>query len=155
MTDPLGQTSLAYLAPLSVPGGLDDGRLAAIGGMAPTEGQRAAARELGQVFFTQLIAALRRTLPGGIFPRLPGRDVYESLFDSQLAEELAADDPLDLVERLAPAGGAPAPPVAGAATPSVRSHGGPIGVDAGGYGGREGGASGSGAESAKVGAGCG
>lgn len=97
--DPLAPTSLPSL---SVPRGLDDGRLAAIERMGPTEGRRAAAHELGEVFFTQLIAALRQTLPDGLFPKVPGRDVYESMFDRQLAQELAAEDPLGLVEQLAP-----------------------------------------------------
>lgn len=97
--DPLANTSLPAL---SVPRGLDDGRLAAIERMGPAEGRRAAARELGEVFFTQLVAALRQTLPDGLFPQVPGRDVYESMFDRQLAQALAAEDPLGLVERLAP-----------------------------------------------------
>jgi Rod binding domain-containing protein len=97
--DPLAHVSLPAL---SVPRGLDDGRLAAIERMGAAEGRRAAARELGEVFFMQLVAALRQTLPDGLFPQVPGRDVYEGMFDRQLAQALAAEDPLGLVERLAP-----------------------------------------------------
>jgi hypothetical protein len=104
---------------LSAPRGLDDGRLEAMQRMGPAEGRRAAARELGEVFFMQLVAALRRTLPNGLFPEAPGRDVYESMFDQQMARALAAGDPLDLVERLAPGPEGGAEPVAAAATPTL------------------------------------
>jgi hypothetical protein len=103
---------------LSAARGLDDGRLEAMRRMNPAEGRRAAARELGEVFFMQLVAALRRTLPNGLFPQAPGRDVYESMFDQQMAQALAAEDPLGLVERLAP-GAEGGEPVAAPATPTL------------------------------------
>jgi len=135
--DPLAPTSLPSL---SVPRGLDDGRLAAIERMGPAEGRRAAARELGEVFFTQLVAALRQTLPEGLFPRVPGRDVYESLFDRQLAQALAAEDPLGLVERLAPQHEGPEP-VAAPATATVGSAAAPPVADGATGAGRPGDAS--------------
>ncbi len=84
--------------------GLDEGRLETIRRMDPERGRAAAVRELEVVFFAQLIEALRRTLPeGSMFPRTPGANVYEGWFDQELAETLAADDPLGLVARLVPA----------------------------------------------------
>lgn len=139
--DPVAQTALP--SP-SVPRGLDDdGHLAAIRRMGPLEGRRAAARELGEVFFTQLIAALRQTLPEGLFPQVPGRDVYESMFDRQLAEELASGDPLGLAAQLGP-GTEESGSVAGQQTTPVGSAvgGAPAAGRGVGYGGGGGGAAG-------------
>jgi Rod binding domain-containing protein len=89
-------------AMLPVPRGLDDGGLASIRRMAPTEGRRAAAQEVQAALFAQLLAAMRRTLPtGSLFPDVPGRDVYESMFDRELAQALMHADPLGLVATLA------------------------------------------------------
>jgi hypothetical protein len=53
------------------------------------------------MFFTQLIRAMRKTVPENDFlPRSPARDVYEGAFDNAVAGAMAARDPLGLVERL-------------------------------------------------------
>lgn len=84
----------------------DDGRIAALrrtpGGPRGPEARRAAATELQVMFLTQLIKAMRRTVPESDFlPRSPARDVYEGVFDRSVAEAMAARDPLGLVRTLA------------------------------------------------------
>jgi Rod binding domain-containing protein len=65
--------------------------------------RRAAALALEQTFFTQLLEAMRRTIPeSGLFPRSPMRTTYEGMFDRSISEKLAASDPLGLVAQLAP-----------------------------------------------------
>ena len=67
------------------------------------DAQRAAARALEQTFFTQLLEAMRRTIPeSGLFPRSPMRTTYEGMFDRSISEKLAQSDPLGLVKQLAP-----------------------------------------------------
>ena len=89
-------------------GALLDGRLDTIQRMDAERGRVAAARELQVAFFTQLIEALRRTLPedseDSLLPRSPTRDVYDGLFDRELASMLVANDPLGLVARLGDGG---------------------------------------------------
>ena len=84
----------------------DDGRIAALrrtpGGPRGPEARRAAATELQIMFFTQLIKAMRRTVPENDFlPRSPARNVYEGVFDRSVAEAMAARDPLGLVHTMA------------------------------------------------------
>lgn len=70
--------------------------------MAPAEGRAAAVRELQLVFFTQLIEAMRRTVPdGSLLPQFPGKEVYEGLFDRELAQALVTGDPLGMEAQLA------------------------------------------------------
>ena len=89
-------------------GALLDGRLDTIQRMDAERGRVAAARELQLAFFTQLIEALRRTLPedseDSLLPRSSTRDVYDGLFDRELASMLVANDPLGLVARLGDGG---------------------------------------------------
>ena len=60
-----------------------------------------AARELQVVFFTQLLDAMRRTIPdGGLTDASPSRKVYEGAFDRAVAETLALNDPLGMVQQL-------------------------------------------------------
>ena len=101
------------MEPLSLPqtpsiGALLDGRLDTIQRMDAERGRLAAARELQVTFFTQLIEALRRTIPedseDSLLPRSPTRDVYDGLFDRELANLLVAKDPLGLVARLGDGG---------------------------------------------------
>jgi Rod binding domain-containing protein len=67
------------------------------------DARRAAALALEQTFFTQLLEAMRKTVPeSGLFPRSPMRTTYEGMFDRAISEKLAASDPLGLVARLAP-----------------------------------------------------
>jgi flagellar protein FlgJ len=64
---------------------------------------RAAALALEQTFFTQLLDAMRRTIPdSGLFPRSAMRTTYEGMFDRSISEKLAESDPLGLVKQLAP-----------------------------------------------------
>lgn len=60
-----------------------------------------AARELGVTFLTQLLGAMRRTIPdAGLLPRSPSRDVLEGVFDRAVAESMSRSDPLGLGTRL-------------------------------------------------------
>jgi Rod binding domain-containing protein len=69
---------------------------------APAAGARqAAAKELQTIFLTQLLRAMRKTVPESDFlPRSPARDVYEGMFDRSVAEAVAARDPLGMVRAL-------------------------------------------------------
>jgi hypothetical protein len=79
--------------------GLAEGRVDAIRRMGAERGRDAAARELQVALFTQLLEAMRKTLPeNSLLPRSPARDVYDGLFDRELANALATGDPLGLVE---------------------------------------------------------
>jgi len=74
------------------------GRLDAIRRMPAGEARRAAAGELQVIFLTQLLAAMRKTVPESDFlPRSPARNVYEGVFDRAVAQAVAETDPLGLV----------------------------------------------------------
>ena len=87
---------------VAVAGGIDgdEGRLDALRRTPagdPTA-RRAAAKELEVVFLTQLLRAMRKTIPENDFlPRSPARSVYEGAFDHSVAAAMAATDPLGLV----------------------------------------------------------
>jgi Rod binding domain-containing protein len=86
-------------------GEIDTARLR---GGSGREATRAAAVALEVTFFAQLLSAMRDTIPdSGLLPRSPARTTYEGMFDRSIAEKLAAEDPLGLVERLTPPGGEP------------------------------------------------
>jgi murein DD-endopeptidase MepM/ murein hydrolase activator NlpD len=114
--------SIPHVPPADV---LLDGRLGAIQRMDAEQGRAAAARELGVVFVTQLVEALRRTVPeNSLLPRSPARDVYDGLFDRELASVLVANDALGLVASLgsdADRGGGPADAAVGRVVPPARS----------------------------------
>lgn len=96
-----GGSALASL----LAGEVDTTRLRA--GTEP-EARRAAAVALQVTLFSQLLAAMRSTVPeSGLLPRSASRTTYEGMFDRSIAENLAAEDPLGLVARLAPDGGQP------------------------------------------------
>jgi Rod binding domain-containing protein len=76
-------------------------RLDAIARGGSAGGRRAAAIELQSLFLTQLLRAMRATVPeNDLLPRSPMRDAYEGMFDRSVAEALAAGDPLGLVRAL-------------------------------------------------------
>jgi Rod binding domain-containing protein len=84
--------------------GADDGTLDALR-RRPDTARPEAARQVEVLFLTQLLGAMRKTVPENDFlPRSPARDVYDGAFDRAVAQAIAARDPLGLVERL---GGAP------------------------------------------------
>jgi murein DD-endopeptidase MepM/ murein hydrolase activator NlpD len=86
-----------------------DGRLAEIGRLDARRGPAAAAQELQVEFLAQLIEALRRTVPENeLLPRSSSTEVYEGLFDREMARVLATGDPLGLVAALARDGDPPA-----------------------------------------------
>ena len=92
---PLGPNPLAVL-----PVDPDAGRLDALRRRPPGDAQRAVAGELQVIFLTELLRAMRKTVPdGGLFPRSPARDVYEGMFDRTMAAALGRGDPLGLVAR--------------------------------------------------------
>ena len=91
-------------APLSMPlpvGDPDRGRLDAIRRMPEGAARQAAAVELEVMFMTELLSAMRKTVPENDFqPRSPARSIYEGTFDRAVAQAMAARDPLGLVETL-------------------------------------------------------
>ena len=69
------------------------------------EATRAAAVALEVTLFSQLLAAMRKTVPeSDLLPRSAAHTTYEGMFDRSVAEKLAAQDPLGLAERLTPEG---------------------------------------------------
>lgn len=61
----------------------------------------AGAAELEVTFLTQLLAAMRRTVPESDYlPRSAAHSVYEGAFDRAVATAIAQGDPLGLVGRL-------------------------------------------------------
>lgn len=92
--------------------GLGGGRVDAIRRMGGERAQEAAAREVQTGLFAQLIAAMRETLPeSSLLPKSAGRDVYDGLFDREMANLLASNDPLGLVARLGRGGARGADPM--------------------------------------------
>lgn len=85
-----------------------DVRLDMLRRMPEREARPQAAKQLEVEFLTQLLSALRKTVPKNDFlPKAPSRDVYDGLFDRTVAERMAAGDPLGLAHLLAqpPQGG--------------------------------------------------
>ncbi len=80
------------------PGGAD---LDALKRLPESQAPAAAAKELETVFLTDLLRALRRTVPEDDYlPRSPEREVLDGVFDRTVAERMAAGDPLGLVRVL-------------------------------------------------------
>ena len=93
--------SPAELATSLPPGDADRARLDAIRRLPEGAARKQAAVELEALFLTQLLSAMRKTVPEDDFlPRSPSRSVYEGAFDQAVARALAARDPLGLVETL-------------------------------------------------------
>ena len=79
----------------------DRARLDAIRRLPEGPARRQAAVELEALFLTQLLSAMRKTVPEDDFlPRSPSRSVYEGAFDQAVAQALASRDPLGLVQTL-------------------------------------------------------
>jgi Rod binding domain-containing protein len=79
----------------------DDARLSALRRGGGAAASKTAAQEVEVLFMTQLIRAMRKTIPESDFlPRSPARDVLDGAFDRSLATALAARDPLGLVRSL-------------------------------------------------------
>lgn len=88
--------------------GVGGGRIDAIRRMGGERAQEAAAREVQTALFAQLISAMRETLPeSSLLPKSPARDVYDGLFDREMANLLASSDPLGLIARLGRDGASP------------------------------------------------
>jgi len=76
--------------------------LPALRQLPPERASAEAARQLETVFLTQLLQAMRRTVPeSDLLPRSPERETYEGVFDGAVAEALAERDPLGLVGAVA------------------------------------------------------
>ena len=81
------------------------------------QAKQKAAGELETLFMTQLLRAMRRTIPESDFlPKSPARKTYEDAFDETVARTLSANDPLGMVERLG------SDPVVPARGPQVRER---------------------------------
>ena len=81
-----------------VPVDLDDVRLRTLERQPAAKAGPAAAKELEVVFLTQLLRAMRKTIPeNDLLPRAPARDVYEGVFDRSVAASMAEQDPLGIV----------------------------------------------------------
>ena len=81
--------------------GPDDARLAALRAAPPEQARATAAKALEALFLSQLLAAMRRTVPENDFlPRAPSRTAYEGMFDGAVADAIAERDPLGLVGTL-------------------------------------------------------
>jgi len=84
----------------------DQGRIDLLRRLPAARAGSAAAGELQVLFMTQLLAAMRKTIPENDFlPKSPARSVYEGMFDRSVAEALAARDPLGLTAQLTKAAG--------------------------------------------------
>lgn len=82
-------------------GDVDAGRIEALRRMPPGASRQAAASELQVIFLTQLIQAMRKTIPENDFlPPSPARSVYEGAFDRAVATAMAERDPLGLIRTL-------------------------------------------------------
>ncbi len=87
-------------------GDVDAGRIDALRRMPREAGRKAAVGELEVMFLTQLIQAMKKTVPENDFlPPSPARSVYEGAFDRTVAEAMAAGDPLGLGRTLGEAPG--------------------------------------------------
>jgi hypothetical protein len=72
-------------------------RLANLRHLPEDTAREAAVRELAVTFMTELVGALRRTVPASDFlPASPARGVYEGVFDRTFARALSARDALGL-----------------------------------------------------------
>ncbi|HLK11911.1 MAG TPA: rod-binding protein [Candidatus Binatia bacterium] len=88
-------------------------QLDALRRLPESQASAAAAKELETVFLTDLLRAMRRTVPEDDYlPRSPEREVFDGAFDRTVAESMAARDPLGLVRTLGQAGLKSAPPAA-------------------------------------------
>jgi len=84
-----------------VPVDLDDVRLRALERQPAKKAGPAAAKEVEVLFLTQLLRAMRKTIPESDFlPRSPARDVYEGVFDRTVAAAMAEQDPLGMVHSI-------------------------------------------------------
>jgi len=85
-----------------VPVDLDDVRLRTLERQPAAKAGPAAAKELEVLFLTQLLRAMRKTIPENDFlPRAPSQDVYEGVFDRSVAASMAERDPLGIVRGIA------------------------------------------------------
>jgi Rod binding domain-containing protein len=76
-------------------------QLEALRRLPESEAPTAAAKELETVFLTDLLRAMRRTVPEDDYlPRSPEREVLDGVFDRTVAESIASRDPLGLVRTL-------------------------------------------------------
>ena len=84
-----------------VPVDLDDVRLRALERQPAAKAGPAAAKALEVLFLTQLLRAMRKTIPeNDLLPRSPARDVYEGVFDRTVAAAMAERDPLGMVHSI-------------------------------------------------------
>ena len=88
-----------------VPVDLDDVRLRALEHQPAAKAGPAAAKELEVLFLTQLLRAMRKTIPeNDLLPRAPARDVYEGVFDRTVAASMAERDPLGIIRGIGGSG---------------------------------------------------
>jgi len=110
--DPLIGTGLAALSPAAA--------RAEVGRNGDREAKARAARELATTFVTELVGAMRRTIPdAGLTEKSAERGVLEGVFDRTLAEALTARDGLGLERQIAGQAPGIARPHAGYPSPSI------------------------------------
>lgn len=87
-----------------LPGSAEEAKLDALRRSSDTAAARkTAAGELQTLFLTQLLRAMRRTIPENDFlPKSPARKMYEDAFDETVARTLGQGDPLGMVEQMSP-----------------------------------------------------
>ncbi len=67
--------------------------------LPPKEKLRRAATELEAVVLTQLLAAMRETVPeGGLFEESSSNEIFRSMLDQELARSTAAKSPFGLAD---------------------------------------------------------
>jgi Rod binding domain-containing protein len=85
-----------------LPAAADDGGLDALRRLPQNEAaKKKAAGEMQALFLTQLLRAMRKTIPeNDLLPKSAARKTYEDSFDETVARTLAQGDPLGMVRTL-------------------------------------------------------
>jgi flagellar protein FlgJ len=74
---------------------------AGFGGLSEKERLRATARELESVVLTQLLSAMRETVPdGGLLEKSATEDLFRSLLDGEIARSAAEKSPFGLADAI-------------------------------------------------------
>jgi flagellar protein FlgJ len=100
MTEALPLGAPARPAPLERPGAAGPRSLTSDAASRDAR-LREASEEFEAILLTTLVKEMRRSLgPNGLFGEGPGRTVYEGMFDTMLAGEIARGAPLGIAEQI-------------------------------------------------------